>query len=109
MESRMETFYCGPRRKVLYKTGVGAIFRSNAETWADFRSRRKLEVPSHRATFLLDYYNRHGDLAGTIYLDNAGYTAITGERVKTEAQYRKIDADYWADARKRLANTKQAA
>lgn len=107
MQSRMETFYCGPGRKVLYKTGIGAIMESSADTWADFKSRRKLEVPAHRATFLLDYYNRRGDLSDTIFLDDTGYAAITGEKVKTEAQYRKIDSDYWRKTK--AERQKQAA
>lgn len=83
------------------KTGVGAAGKTNAETWAMFRNAKRAEISKLRAQFLLDYYNAKGDLVDTILLDAAGYRLITGERVKTEAQYRKIDTAYWAKATKK--------
>lgn len=79
-------------------TGVGAAFATNAETWAQFKECQKLEVPRDNATFLLDYYNAKGDLAGTIFLDDATYAHIANEPVLSAAAYRKIDRDYWAAA-----------
>lgn len=108
-DSRMETFYCGDGT-VLYKTCIGCIADTPAETWRLFNNARQAAVPRERATFLLDYYNRHGDLAGTIFLDAFGYAAITNEPVLTEAQYAKIDRDYWRKAQKEYrASQKQVA
>lgn len=85
------------------QTKVGAAMATNALTWAAFNSYRQLEVPSSNARFLLDYYNAKGDLGDTILLDAARYEAITGEKVKTDAEYRAIDAAYWAAAREERA------
>lgn len=81
------------------QTGVGAAMGTNAETWAAFNRHRAAEVPMDKARFLLDYYNAKGDLAGTILLDSAAFGAITGEKIKTDAEYRQIDEEYWRDAR----------
>jgi hypothetical protein len=86
-------------------TNVGAAMGSNAATWAAFRSYRFFDVGKDRAQFLLDYHNAKGDLAGTIFLDAAGFIAISGEKPKTDADYRQIDADYWSE----VLNPKQAA
>jgi hypothetical protein len=82
------------------QTNVGAAAKTNAQTWATFNSHRRLAVPYDRARFLLDYYNAKGDLSDTIPLDATGFEAITNETAKTDAEYRKIDADYWVAARK---------
>jgi hypothetical protein len=103
MRSRMEMIFVGTGHRNSYKAGVGAIFDTDAQTWAAFKSYRRIEVPQKKATFLLDYYNRRGDLAHTIFLDNAGFTAISGEAVKTSAEYRKVDRKYWDKARERFA------
>ena len=80
-------------------TNVGASLESNKATWAAFRSYRHLDVGKDRARFLLDYHNAAGDLAGTICLDAAAFTAITGEIPKGDASYRRIDEHYWEKAR----------
>lgn len=97
MESRMEMIYVG--NDTGYKTGVGAIFDTNAETYAAFRSAKRLDVGVQDAVFLLDYYNRKGDLAYTIGLSATGYEQITGEKALNEMQYRDIDGKYWDDVR----------
>lgn len=81
------------------QTGLGAAMGTNALTWAAFNSYRHLEVPESRARFLLDYYNAKGDLGDTILLDAAGFETISNEKIKTDAEYRTIDTDYWAAAR----------
>lgn len=86
------------------QTGVGAAMDTNALTWAAFNSYRHLEVSQDRARFVLDYYNAKGDLADTILLDAVGFEAISNETVKTDAEYRKIDADYWTAARNEYKN-----
>lgn len=86
-------------------TNVGAAQETDAQTWATFRSYRRLGVSFKEAAFLLDYYNRKGDLADTIALSKESFRAITGERVRTEAEYRKIDDEYWDKARSEYAAT----
>lgn len=85
------------------QTGVGAAMETNAETWAAFNRHRAAEVPKGHARFLLDYYNAKGDLVDTIRLDATAFEAITGEKVKTDAEYQQIDDDYWAPTREKLA------
>lgn len=82
------------------QTNVGAAMDTDAQTWAAFKSYRHMDVGSERAAFLLDYYNRKGDLADTICLDVAGFESITNEKAKTNAEYVQIDEDYWAQARR---------
>lgn len=79
-------------------TNVAAAMETNALTWAAFRSYRHLEVSKERAQFVLDYYNAKEELAATILLDADGFARISGESVKTDAEYRQIDSDYWAAA-----------
>jgi hypothetical protein len=90
------------------QTGAGAAMETNAETWAAFNRHRAAGVPKGSARFLLDYYNAKGDLVDTILLDAAAFEAITGEKVKTDLEYRKIDEKYWSDARASYA-AKRAA
>lgn len=97
MQSRMEMIYVG--NDTGYKTGVGAIFDTNAETYAAFKSAKCLDVGMKDAVFLLDYYNRKGDLADTIGLSPEGYERITGEKALSEAQYREIDQRFWDEVR----------
>lgn len=78
------------------KTGVGAKMETQAKTWAAFNSARRLEVPSDKAEFLLDYYNRFGNLCDTILLSRAGFEEISREVAKSDDEYRKIDTEYWA-------------
>lgn len=84
-------------------TNVRAACGANAQTWAAFNSYRRLGVPVETATFLLDYHNAKGDLSDTIGLDAAGFQAVTGQKAKSEAEYRAIDAEYWREARKEAA------
>lgn len=98
MKSYMEMIYIDSNDNARH-TNVGAAMDSNAATWAAFQSYRRFEVGEDRAQFLLDYHNAKGYLGGTIRLDAGGFTAISGERLKSDAAYRKIDDDYWAEAR----------
>ncbi len=72
---------------------------TNAKTWAAFNRHRKAEVPKGSTRFLLDYHNARGDLTDTVRLDAAAFEAITGEKIKTDAEYHRIDEKYWRDAR----------
>ena len=98
MQSRMEMIYIdsdGHARQ----TGVGAIFDSNAETFAAFRSAKPRDIGSERAEFLLDYYNRRGDLSDTIGITRVDFERISGMRALSDAEYRAIDAAHWNTAR----------
>lgn len=104
MTSRMEMIYIdsdGHARQ----TGIGAIFDSNADTFAAFRSAKPHDVGPERAEFLLDYYNRKGDLTDTIGITRAVFERITGEQAKSDAEYRAIDAAYWASAQAHLSTS----
>lgn len=77
------------------QTNVRAAMESNEATWKAFRSAKQLDVPAGEAKFLLDYYNRNGDLADTIGLSEASYKRITGHPVLSDAEYREIDREFW--------------
>ncbi len=96
--------YVGTGQSAL-KTGIGAVFETNAETYAAFLSAKRLNVGLKSATYLLDYYNRKGDLSGTIGLDTKGYERISGEKAKTEAEYKAIDDAFWRDVSELPPNT----
>lgn len=101
MQSRMEmTFLCSNGDGL--KTDVGAIFDNNAETYAAFLFAARLGVAIDDAEFLLDYYNREGDLSDTIGLTRAGFERITGNQAKSEEAYRAIDRDFWRCAEERM-------
>ena len=80
-------------------TGVGAAMTTNAATRKAFLSLRPLGVHVDQAAFLCDYHDRRGDLVDTIAIRREDFTRITGEPVKSDAEYRRIDADYWREAR----------
>lgn len=77
------------------QTNLAYSADSNAATWAEFQRYRRYAVDIKVAKFLLDYHNGKGDLADTIAIDFEGFTAITGRHPKTEAEYRKIDNEFW--------------
>jgi sugar/nucleoside kinase (ribokinase family) len=80
-------------------TGVAAAMETNAATRKAFNSHRPFGVPFAQAAFLCDYYDRRGDLVDTIAIRREDFTRITGEPVKSNAQYRRIDAEFWREAR----------
>lgn len=106
--SRMEMIYIDANHQAL-KTGVGAIMDTPLLTWADFNARRAMAVPFEDAEFILDYYNRNGDLAASIPLSAEGYKAITGQPVLSEDEYRQIDHDFWARVRDELRSSQGTA
>jgi hypothetical protein len=91
------------------QTNMQARERTNALTWKAFKSYRSLEVDIKTAKFLLDYHKGNDDLCDTIALDASGFEQITGQKPKTDAEYVKIDDDYWAEARADYAQRKKAA
>lgn len=88
------------------QTGLRRSLDTDAATWAEFRSYRRFGVDIKIACFLLDYHNRKGDLGDTIAIDRSGFRAITGQNPQTDAQYRRIDNDFWNEVR---ASRKDAA
>ena len=103
MASFMEMIFIDPADDNARMTDMAMALESDAATWRAFQSYRRFDVGADRATFLLDYHNRKGDIADTIRLDDGGFTAITGQEPKAAAVYRKIDRDYWNAVRKAAA------
>jgi|SRR6185312_4485530 len=89
-------------------TNLELELSTNAETWAAFNGFRKFAVPSGQSKFVLDYHTDRG-LVDTIPIDRGGFIAITGRQPKSDAEYVKIDEDYWAAARKEHDKQKAAA
>jgi hypothetical protein len=102
MRSYMEMIYIDTEN-LARQTGLQRSGETDAATWAEFQSYRLYEVDIKQARFLLDYHNRKGDLGPTIPLDNIGFAAITGAPPKSDAAYRKIDADFWREVRAQRA------
>ncbi|PZQ24368.1 MAG: hypothetical protein DI562_17955 [Stenotrophomonas acidaminiphila] len=99
--SHMEMIFIDSDRQAR-KTGVGAMMDTPAKTWEAFRSVRPLEVEVEQAEFLLDYYNRNGELADTIAISRSTFERITGQKALTEQEYRDIDKSFWSDLRSEL-------
>lgn len=78
------------------KTGMGAVFKTKAETEQSFNAARSLEVDKDNAQFLLDFHSS-GNLIDTILLDDEGFRAITGEKPKSAEEYTRFDMQYWAN------------
>ena len=111
MQSRMEMIFVGDGCAGC-KTNVGAIMESNAATWRAFVSARKtcaVDMQGNDCAFILDYYNKRGNLSASIGITRAGFRQITGEVPKTRAQYERIDREFWdkakADRAARLSAT----
>ena len=85
------------------QTNLRLSLSSNAATLAEFRRLRRHSVDIKQARFLLDYHNASGDMSDTIAVDADGFAAITGQRPKADAEYIKIDADFWDEARSAAA------
>lgn len=71
---------------------------TDAKTQKLFESYRRYEVPTCGAKFVLDLYNKSGDLIDTLCLDGAIYAALTGQQVQPDSHYIEIDEAYWAEA-----------
>jgi hypothetical protein len=85
------------------QTGLRRSLDTDAATWAEFRSFRRHSVDIKQARYLLDYHNPKGDCSHTIAIDRAGFKAITGQIPKTNAEYCKIDSDFWDEVRSEAA------
>jgi hypothetical protein len=84
-------------------TGVGAAMNSDADTRRAFEALRRLSVDFDEAAFLLDLHEANGDLVDTLAIRKKDFPAITGEAVKSDVDYRRIDQQYWAKAQREHA------
>lgn len=92
------------REDLARHTNLARSADTNAATRAEFNSYRRYGIGIKQARFVLDYYNRKGDLADTIPIDEAGFEAITGQTPKSDEDYCAIDAAYWQHATTPLAD-----
>lgn len=90
----MEGSYLG-KMDVEYKTGVGAEWKNDADATEAFESIRQYEMDIHKAEFLIDLYEDDGVMIDTIAVNAENYTKITGEPVRTKAEYIKTNHKYW--------------
>lgn len=84
-------------------TGVGAAMKTDAETRSAFEAVRPRSVAFDKAAFLLDLHDGNGDLVDTLAISKEDFPGITGEAVKSDADYRRIDEQYWAKVRREYA------
>lgn len=77
-------------------TNVGAAMANARETRKAFKDlkARYGEGDFSSAAFLCDLHTANGDIEDTIAIRREDFTAITGEPVLSDAEYRKIDNDY---------------
>lgn len=88
------------------QTGMGLAFETEAAARAEFDCYRAHEVEKPDATFLLDLHNEGGDLVDTILLDDTGFEIVTGSQRLSEADYQRIDKEYWDEARREYQQSK---
>lgn len=98
MSAYMEMIYIDSKNQAR-KTRVGAEFDTDHLTFVAFQSTKRLAVPMETAQFILDYYDPNGDLVDSVPLSAAGFRFITKTEPLTEADYLRIDAEYWAEVR----------
>ena len=79
-----------------YKTGIGAMGKTDDETLQLFGSAKALEDRGSGEGFLLDLLNDSGEVVDTIPLSSTGFEQITGEKAKSAAEYREFDKAFWA-------------
>lgn len=79
-----------------YKTGVGAIGKTDAETTQLFNAAKALEDHSSDEGFLLDLLNDSGEVVDTVPLSRSGFEKISGEKSKAADEYREFDKAFWS-------------
>lgn len=107
MSAYMEMIYIDSDHQAR-KTRLGAIFDTDYLTLLAFRSTKRLAVPIETAKFILDCYDENEDLVDSVALSAAGFREITGQEPLTEADYRRIDAEFWAAARQTITANRKA-
>lgn len=106
MDCHMEMIYLDSGNNAR-KTGMIHALGTDDETVARFEAHKALEVERNHAKFLLDLYDASGDIIDTIYLDASGFQAVTGEKPKNDAAYRRTDDAYWTRAQALQKLTKE--
>ncbi len=81
-------------------TGVGAIFKNDAETTRAFESCRSEALDIRQARFILELHEDNGDLVDSIPVSIRSFSLISGEPFQGEAHYEEYDRNHWAAARK---------
>lgn len=82
------------------KTGMGAMFETDKRTVEAFEAARQYAVSRDDAEFLLDLHDDNADLLDSIFIDSAGFQAITGEKPKSIRYYQRYDSDVWKGIKK---------
>lgn len=96
----LEIYYIDDKGMVRY-TSLGAEGIDNEWAIESFNNSKKFEVKKEEAKFVLDLMNDEDDILDSIYIDNTGFTAITGETPKTNQEYINFDKQYWEKQYKR--------
>lgn len=102
MPSFMELIYIDSE-DLARQTNLRLALDTDGATWAKFRSLRWYGVDIKAARFLIDYHKANGDTAHTIGIDSDGFRAITGLEPLSDAEYRRIDSDFWDEVRSEAA------
>ena len=79
-------------------TGVGAIFKNDAETTKAFESCRGDALDVEQARFILELHEDNGDLVDSVPVSIRSFSTISGESFQGEAHYVEYDQNYWAAA-----------
>lgn len=72
-------------------TGVGAMMGTDSETTAAFESVRSSEVDIKAARFILDLHESNGDIVDSIAITASTFSGVSGEAVKSDAEYVAYD------------------
>lgn len=90
MSLYMDLVYTGADGAACIYTGKAPMYATDAETRATFEKARALAVDIDVSTFLLDLHEGD-DVVDVIPLDDAGFTALTGESVQTREEYEELE------------------
>lgn len=86
-----------------FQTGIGCECDTTKETLSYFESLRKQSEDISTAAFIIDLKNQDGEILDSIGVSADTYSTVSGQPAFSEAVYRQIDADIWAEARKSCA------
>jgi hypothetical protein len=78
-----------------YKTGLSATFDSEIKALQSFNFLKSFEVEKNQAKFMIDFYDKNGDLNDTILIDLKGFRSITDRDIKSTQHYKHCDKKYW--------------
>ena len=78
-------------------TGVGAEFKSDADTTKEFEQLRCHDIGIDAGAFILDLCEESGEIVDSIAVSAESFSEITGENVLSEVEYIAYDERYWRD------------